>query len=131
MGTIMRLTCENCGFSKDITLGAGMSDYNAEHILQHFEGKILEKAEQILSDPENGKSWDYDRVLGQCTDCKALKDVPILIGSENERIYEDCDCGGKLKLWIQDEYSQQQKDELPVCPECGNALNAAHAGLWD
>lgn len=131
MGYLMKLECNNCGYTKTAHLGTGIRDLKEEVILAHFEGDSRDKAEEVLKNAESGKDWHYDTVLGQCGECRRIMEVPILIKNTGERIFSECECGGKLKLWIHDESSLQQKDELPLCPECGNELTSTHAGLWD
>ena len=108
-----------------------MSDRDADSILKHFEGETRINAENILRDMEKNRSWRYDMILGQCRSCKKIREVPILIGEDGERIFEECACGGPTGLWIHDEDSRQQEDELPVCPECESELRISYSGLWD
>ena len=133
MGSILELQCTECGYSGRFLLGQGMADSKPERISSYFDGPAAEEVLRLQKDPETAGYMEFQRGLGQCKSCGRLMEVPVLrdmrLGGRN--ILGRCICGGSVRLWIQDDHEPLQQDELPVCPDCGAAMSATYAGMWD
>ena len=121
MGTIIKGSCDACGYEKEMFAGSGKSDCNLSAIMSSLTEYEQHKLSEAIS---NGAKYiTVDRKSCFCTSCKEINVIPFVrfILDENEYfIIGSCpSCGNN-------EYETPR-----YCPDCGAELTFSDIGLWD
>lgn len=139
MGTIHRLTCNNCGAQEGYPIGVGMLYLQISEALIKGDLKMLkrvtsDKSYQQVVNLIKGETGKIGFVQNQanfcCTSCNTashLHQVQVVGLSDGDwtEVLECDACGGAMKR-------TNKKLEKFKCKKCGSAaLSDEYAGEWD
>ena len=126
MGTILKVSCSKCDYTKDLYCGCGISGCNINMIQNRFSDKIFSE----FQDYKNNNmisTYIMTNEICYCPDCKEIKTVAVLTytlkNSEIIKRVSTCsNCGGSVEFLNHDTLS---------CPKCGTPLEKEDCGMWD
>lgn len=127
MGNMIKMQCENCGFSRELLVGSGFTSHNMNVIRKVFGEEILQ---DFMKELEEGRIRSYFMSLetAYCDSCKTIQSVDVLhyqYKGGNEIVKEivgTCpECNGAVEF----------SDKRWICPDCGRKLKQFEVGCWD
>ena len=131
MGAIYRLTCRDCKKAYELNVGQGMFDNRIENVLGYFDDKTADLIKEKLSITESSMLWSFRRMIGSCSICKTLEEIPVFTITDEGKDYATagkCSCGSSAVLF--DYNDPKQMDEIK-CPVCGGSMDVTKTGMWD
>ena len=127
MGQIIRAQCVSCDYCKNLFVGGGRSDCDAETLLNALPEPERETLAAALA---RGASAAIARRGVQCTRCRSLYSLPVVEYAEEgrkETLYGRCPrCGGAAYMDL-----GGRNRLVKRCPECGGDLTLTLDGHWD
>lgn len=127
MGKRITLSCEECGYTMDASIGGGLGSCMPTVIEGSLYGEELEKWKKLYEAQRLTSFWGSS-YIGYCPTCKKLKNVFVVEGTDTAgravELGNVCStCGTKYRLY--------EEEDIP-CPSCGaDKLCVQVNGLWD
>ena len=126
MGQILRLKCRKCGYGSDLWIGAGMSFYSVENVMDIFDQEIQEKIKEAVKGISL-RDYDVRKVIGICKECGKISAVGYFkmhaADGKDIEYTAKCPCGADVeKIGSEDNIK---------CPTCGEVLEVNEVGHWD
>lgn len=128
---MIRLKCNDCGRTFDVSVGQGRKDNEVDRILTYFDVSDADIIKEKLSVLGEHDSWSYRKMIGYCSTCRSFTEIPTFHFNNNDEEYVTagrCTCGGICTL-IDD--ADKEKMESLECPECNGTIEVQHLGMWD
>ena len=126
MGQILSLKCKKCGYESDLWIGAGMSFYSVENVMEIFDASAQEKIKKAIMDNPKAPN-DVRKRIGICRECGKIKAVGVfrmtIPDGDKIEIVAKCNCGGQVRV--------VDSEEAIKCPKCGELLQVEETGHWD
>ena len=129
MGAGIEISCDGCGFRKEIWYGPGFlsGPRNPETRADTLEGKYGPKPRKVMEEhPDAECSWYRPLFHCRCGNYSA-KDA-VVIFENGKALYRSsmkCDLCGR-KMWEVGEHPF-----LIPCPKCGEPMRCETTVLWD
>ena len=126
MGTIVRLTCAQCGYTETLELGAGLQAIYPEKLIPLFPQERIKNFRQVLSCGQLAY-FQFEQKPGYCDHCRQWQATPTLTyrqqGNIARKVQGDCRaCHQAVKL---------AENGPLACPLCQAQLTQETIGLWD
>ena len=131
MGETIRLKCNDCKRSFDLDTGHGRYDNDLERVLAYFDDRTAEIIKAKLSAAGCDAAWSYRKMIGYCSSCGSIKEIPTFHITDNENKYTvaaKCECGGDPALYDPDDPAAA---DAVRCPDCHGTMTVEHLGIWD
>lgn len=126
MGRILNLKCKKCGYGSDLWIGAGMSFYSVENVIDIFDEETQKKIKIAIGGTSPG-DYDVRKVIGRCKECGKISAV----GYFKKHVADGIDIAYAAKCPCGAEVEVIDSEAIINCPTCGEALEAEVAGHWD
>lgn len=128
MGEIRYLSCEKCGYAKQVHTGGGIRSIRPEVVEETLKGEELEQW-KALREKNAIKRFVWEYALGLCKECKELNQIfkVDIETKDGHNLLLDCRCE-----ICQKKLQPIEREAVITCPICGQAvLKDDFVGHWD